>query len=71
MSLVFVFPSFIALDCAMPEGDPRLTTLQRYGCQLIGLPDSTNFLSWMIGPPVLALVIGLAFGRLVLGFRPN
>lgn len=61
MPLFFVFPTFIALDCAMPDSDMRLAGLQ-YGCQLIGLPDPVYFLSWMIGPPALALVIGLAFG---------
>src|SRR6185437_7596207 len=59
--LFFLIPRFVALDCAIPGSTTRLTALQRYGCQLIGLLDPTHFLSWMIGPPVLALAIGPAF----------
>ena len=71
VSLSIVCERFIALDCAIPHGDTRLTTAERYGCQLIGLPGPIYFLSWMIGPPVLTLLIGTAFACVALGVRPD
>jgi hypothetical protein len=65
-----VFPRFVALVCTLPDSVTRITT-QRYGCQLVELPNPADAWSWMIAPPVLAVVIGLAFGWVVLRFGPN